>query len=113
LLPRAGVSDAHTSVTLFDQGLSQVMQAAVAGLQPKRPYVLGLADRPDGSGAIDVLSRFMTNPAGAAIVNAVGQIRQAVAAADPGSAPNDRRRYLVIAPEMDGKIGVPVQTQAL
>ncbi|WP_116139469.1 YncE family protein [Trinickia diaoshuihuensis] len=113
LLPRAGATDAHTSVTLFDQGLSQVMQAAVAGLQPKRSYVLGLADRADGSGAIDVLSRFTTNPAGAAIVNAVGQIRQAVAAADPGSAPNDRRRYLVIAPETDGKIGVPVQTQAL
>ncbi|PMS21130.1 hypothetical protein C0Z18_08015 [Trinickia dabaoshanensis] len=111
LVPREGGGDTRTSVTLFDQGLLQVMQAAVAGLQPKRPYILGLAGHADGSGPIDVLSRFMTNPAGAAIVNALGQIRQAVSA--PSGAGANERRYLVIAPETDGKVGEPVQTQAL
>jgi YVTN family beta-propeller protein len=30
---------APTNVTLFDQGLLQVLQASVTGLQPKQPYV--------------------------------------------------------------------------
>jgi hypothetical protein len=58
---------------LFDQGLTQVLQAAVAGLEPTKPYVLVLASNADGTGQIEPLARFMTNPAGAQIVNAVGQ----------------------------------------
>jgi YVTN family beta-propeller protein len=102
---------APTSVALFDQGLVQVLQAAVTGLQPKQPYVLGLANQPDGSGTMDVLASFMTNPAGSAIVNTIGQIRQVVT---PGMNPTaDTRRYLVIAPQVAGKPGAPVQVQAL
>ena len=102
---------ARTTVTLFDQGLVQVLQAAATGLQPKQPYVLGLSDHSDGSGNIEPLASFMTNPAGSAIVNAVGQIRQLVA---PGaSAAGDKRRYLVIAPQVSGKPGTPVQVQSL
>ncbi len=41
---------APTSVALFDQGLLQVMQAAVTGLEPKRPYVLALSRTADGTG---------------------------------------------------------------
>ncbi|MGV2287555.1 YncE family protein [Trinickia sp. YCB016] len=107
----AGSAVAPTNVALFEQGLVQVLQAAVTGLQPKQPYVLGLSDHPDGSGNIDVLASFMTNPAGSAIVNTIGQIRQVVA---PGvSAAGDKRRYLVIAPQVSGKPGAPVQVQAL
>ena len=36
-------AQAPTSVSLFDQGLIQVLQAAVTGLEPKQPYVLALA----------------------------------------------------------------------
>jgi YVTN family beta-propeller protein len=96
-----------TSVTLFDQGLVQVLQAAVTGLAPKQPYVLALAERPDGSGTFQPLANFMTNPAGAAIVNAVGPIRQLVKP-DVQSA----RRYLVIAPQVAGVPGKPVQVQS-
>src|SRR5580765_3099121 len=39
---------APTSVSLFDQGLIQVLQASVTGLEPKQKYVLALADRVDG-----------------------------------------------------------------
>jgi len=99
---------APTSVTLFDQGLTQVLQAAVSGLSPKRPYVLGLADNPQGSGKLDTLATFMTNPAGSAIVNAIGQIREVVQPGQPGA-----QRYLVIAPQQDGKVGQPVQLQQL
>ncbi len=95
---------APTSVTLFDQGLTQVLQAAVSGLKPKQPYVLALASTPDGSGPIEPLTQFMTNPAGSAIVNAVGPIRQLVI---EGSS---ARRYLVILPANEGAT-VPVQVQ--
>src|SRR5271167_3805032 len=33
-------STSQTSVTLFDQGLIQVLQAAVTGLMPNHPYIL-------------------------------------------------------------------------
>jgi hypothetical protein len=71
--------------------------------------VLGLADHADGSGNIEPLTNFMTNPAGSAIVNALGQIRQVITS-DAG-APDNRRRYLVIAPQVSGKPGAPVQVQ--
>ena len=96
-----------TSVTLFDQGLTQVLEAAVTGLEPKQPYVLALASRADGSGALEPLASFMTNPAGSQIVNAVGPIRQVVR----GGA-DMPRRYLVIVPGLATKLDKPVQVQA-
>jgi YVTN family beta-propeller protein len=95
-----------TSVTLFDQGLIQVLEASVTGLEPKHSYVLTLADSADGSGALEPLASFMTNPAGAAIVNAVGPIRQVVQG--EVDAP---RRYLVIVPGSARDPGKPVQVQ--
>jgi YVTN family beta-propeller protein len=97
---------ALTSVALFDQGLIQVLQAAVTGLQPKQPYVLALAQQPDGNGALEPLAAFMTNPAGAAIVNAAGPIRQVV----QGEA-KIPRRYLVIVPGTAAELGKPAQIQ--
>jgi len=95
-----------TSVTLFDQGLTQVLQAAVTGLEPMQPYMLALASRPDGTGPLEPLSSFKTNGAGAAIVNAVGPIRQLVRDSIAGP-----RRYLVIvsvsAPEKPIQIEAP------
>ena len=102
----ASTSNAPTSVSLFDQGLVQVLQASVTGLEPKQKYVLALADHADGSGGLQPLAAFMTNPAGSAIVNAIGPIRQIV---DP-SAQADRR-YLVIAPGDAATPGAPVQIE--
>ncbi len=93
-----------TTVTLFDQGLLQVLEAAVTGLKPGQPYVLALAEREDGGGPLVPLSGFMANSAGAAIVNAIGPIRQIVTDAAPAE-----RRYLVIAPGMPGAIGAAIQ----
>nr|WP_139864652.1 YncE family protein [Bradyrhizobium ivorense]VIO79900.1 hypothetical protein CI1B_82340 [Bradyrhizobium ivorense] len=95
-----------TSVSLFDQGLSQVLQASVTGLEPKQHYVLALADKADGSGMLEPLAAFMTNPAGSAIVNAAGPIRQIVQ-----SSTKAERRYLVIAPGEPSKLGAVVQVQ--
>jgi YVTN family beta-propeller protein len=97
-----------TTVSLFDQGLTQVLQAAAVGLEPGKPYVLALTSNPDGSGEIEPLARFMTNPAGAQIVDAVGPIRQIVSPATPA---RDGRRYLAIMSVENGKPGRPVQLQ--
>jgi YVTN family beta-propeller protein len=97
---------APTSVSLFDQGLIQVLQASVTGLQPKQPYVLALAHRADGEGGLEPLAMFMTNPAGSAIVNATGPIRQVVQGED-----RNPRRYLVIAQGNAIKAGPVVQVQ--
>src|SRR5262249_16077975 len=95
-----------TSVSLSDQGLVQVLEAAVSGLDPGKPYVLALSSKPDGGGALQPLQGFMTNPAGAAVVNTIGPIRQLVR----GEAENPRR-YLVIVPGTATQYGAPVQVQ--
>ncbi|HXL18496.1 MAG TPA: hypothetical protein VN961_13360, partial [Streptosporangiaceae bacterium] len=95
-----------TRVSLFDQGLTQVLQAAITGLEPKKPYVLALSSDPTGTAQLEPLSAFMTNPAGAGVVNAVGPIRQLVLTDGPTP-----RRYLVIVAGTPGSIGAPVQVQ--
>jgi YVTN family beta-propeller protein len=107
--PKAEARDEKppTNVSLFDQGLIQVLQASVTGLQPKQRYVLALADKRDGTGSVQPLAAFMTNPAGSAIVNAVGPIRQIVQ-----NSTMSERRYLVIAPGEPAKFGDAVQVQA-
>ncbi|HMI19633.1 MAG TPA: hypothetical protein VK533_08825 [Sphingomonas sp.] len=59
---------------------------------------------PDGGGTLEPLASFTTNPAGAAIVDTVGPIRQIVEGSD--TAP---RKYLVIAEGKAGQIGAVVQ----
>lgn len=103
---RAGPS-VSTSVSLFDQGLTQVLQAAVSGLEPQKQYVLALASQADGGGRVEPLASFKTNPAGAAVVNAVGPIRQVVR-----DASGKQSRFLVIVPGTIGEYGPPVQVQA-
>jgi len=108
LAPKHGAKDgkAPTSVSLFDQGLIQILQASVTGLQPRQKYVLALAEHEDGSGPLQPLAAFMTNPAGSAIVNAAGPIRQIV-----DQAAKADKRYLVIASGEAAMPGEPVQIE--
>jgi YVTN family beta-propeller protein len=96
----------QSQVSLFDQGQVQILQAAVAGLAPKQTFTLGLAARQDGTDTVEPLAKFMTNPAGAAIVNAVGPIRQIVKDAAPAE-----RRFLVIRSGAPDEAGAVVQRQ--
>jgi YVTN family beta-propeller protein len=107
-LAAAGKSqgNAPTSVSLFDQGLIQVLQASVTGLEPKKPYVLALSTSAKGHGELQPLANFKTNPAGSAIVDAAGPIRQIVQ-----SDVKREKRYLVIAESGAGKPGIIVQVQ--
>jgi len=79
----------------------------VTGLEPKKSYILALSTRADGSGDLQPLASFMTNPAGSAIVNAVGPIRQIVQS--NGKA---ERRYLVVAAAGEKGPGEVVQIEA-
>jgi YVTN family beta-propeller protein len=97
---------AATQVTLFDQGLVQVLQAAVTGLTPRQPYVLALSTDSKGGGPLEPLATFTTNPAGAAIVDTVGPIRQIVQGGG-----QDARRFLVIAAGTPTQLGERVQVQ--
>lgn len=101
------VTTAPTSIALWDQGLVQVLQAAVTGLQPKHQYVLALSRNPNGSGPlVPALLEFRTNPSGAAIVDTVGPIQQII---HDGVPP----RYLVIVPGTAAAHGPPVQIQLI
>jgi len=108
LAPRGTKSSekAPTSVSLSDQGLVQVLEAAVTGLDPGKPYVLALSNEASGAGILEPLQGFMTNPAGSAIVNAIGPIRQIVRGED-----KIQRRYLVIVAGTADQHGPPVQVQ--
>jgi YVTN family beta-propeller protein len=108
LVLQAPGSPHATTVSLFDQGLTQVLQAAMVGLEPGKLHVLALTSNADGTGAVEPLAQFMTNPAGAQIVNAVGPIRQIV---DPATEARDERRYLTVMTLENGKPGRPVQFQ--
>jgi YVTN family beta-propeller protein len=105
--PGQKADKAPTSVSLSDQGLVQVLEASVTGLEPGKPYVLALSTEASGGGVLQPLQGFMTNPAGAAIVNAIGPIRQLVRGED-----KIQRRYLVIVPGTVGNLDAPVQVQA-
>jgi YVTN family beta-propeller protein len=105
--PDESAAKPPTSVTLFDQGLVQVLEASVTGLEPKQSYVLALSERPDGGGVLQPLAIFTTNPAGSAIVNAVGPIRQ-IARGERDA----RRRHLVILTGSPSSPGKTVQVQA-
>src|SRR6201993_4205753 len=99
---------APTSVSLSDQGLVQVLEAAITGLEPGKPYLLALATEASGTGVLEPLQNFMTNPAGAAVVNAIGPIRQLVRSEDKIT-----RRYLAILPGKvdDHRAAVQVQRE--
>ena len=84
---------APTSVSLSDQGLVQVLEAAVTGSIRESLTCLRFRMSQRALVPWNRCKGFMTNPAGSAIVNAIGPIRQVVRGED-----KMRRRYLVIAP---------------
>lgn len=106
VLAATATSRAATTVAVNNQGLIDLLEAAVTGLEAKKPYVLALAQNSDGSGPLETVADFTTNPAGAAIVVALGPLRKSVAGGE-----GSQRRYLVIAPVVDGRSGAPVQVQ--
>ena len=102
-----GTTRAATTVTINNQGLVDILEAAVTGLEPKHAYTLALANEANGSGTLQPLAGFKTNPAGAAIVSTIAQLR--VALATQTARPS--RRYLVITDATPGAGAAVVQLQ--
>ncbi|GAC1408708.1 MAG: YncE family protein [Candidatus Velthaea sp.] len=102
-----GAARAATTVTINNQGLIDIIEAAVTDLMPKHAYTLALASDPNGTGALVPLSGFMTNPAGAAIVSTVAQLRAVLSPTNATPA----RRYLVIVDAVPEASKAPVQVQ--
>jgi YVTN family beta-propeller protein len=96
----------NTNVTLFDQGLVQILQASATGLTPRHAYQVVLAANRDGSGKVEPLANFATNPSGSAVVNVAGPIRQIVQGNVPGE-----RRWLAIREGTSNAPGPIVQVQ--
>ncbi|HEY2388736.1 MAG TPA: YncE family protein [Candidatus Binatia bacterium] len=96
-----------STVALFDQGITQVLQVSATGLAPKQPYLLALAGDASGGGTLEPLARFTTNPTGAAIVDTVGPIRQVV----HGEAGNSRRWLAIFEVDAQGAPGKLAQIQ--
>jgi YVTN family beta-propeller protein len=96
-----------TTVTINNQGLLDLLEAAVTGLDPGGQYSLVLATRPDGSGQRVGLATFKANPAGAAIVTAVTELRAMLSPQADANA----RRYLAIVKATNGQDGTIAQIQ--
>ena len=92
ILAPVGGHGVPSSISMFDQGVIQLLQEAVTGLKPNQEDILALALTASGAGQLEALATFVTNPAGSAIVNATGPIRQIVKADQPSS-----RRWVVVA----------------
>lgn len=69
--------------------------------------LLALEDRPDDSRYLQPVARFLINPVGSAIVNAVGPIHQPVKGCDAAA-----RKYLEIASLVNDRVQWPVQQQS-
>jgi len=106
-LVAVGTQDVRTTVAVNDQGLVDLLEAAVSGLAPKTSYVLALAANREGSGALEPIARFTASADGGAIPVTVGPFRRALAG--DASFP---ARFLVIAKvDATGKPGEIVQVQ--
>jgi YVTN family beta-propeller protein len=105
--PGSLVEQPATTVSINNQGLIDLLEAAVTGLQSKQRYELVLVEHLNPPyGAIQPLEAFQTNSAGAAVVTTLGPIKQTVT----GSS-EIQRRYLAIVPINNGSRGMPVQVQ--
>jgi YVTN family beta-propeller protein len=98
-----GTNDVETTVAVNDQGLIDLLEAAVTGLQPKTSYVVALAANADGSGPLEPIAKFTAGADGGAIPVSIGPFRRALAGDE--STP---RRFLVIA-RADDQAVVQVQ----
>jgi len=95
-----------TTIAVDSQGLVDQLQAAVTGLRPRTSYLLALSLSVDGAAPLEPVARFTTNPAGAAIVNAIGPLRK-VAQEDALG----QKRYFVIVGSNGAAQETPLQVQ--
>jgi YVTN family beta-propeller protein len=94
--PGGALANARATVAVNSLGLIDLLQIAVAGLQPGQEYQLFLVNsltKPDASRI--ALTKFIANPSGAAVAQAIGPLRTVVGADESANQKSDRR-YLVV-----------------
>ena len=98
MLPPAGTStNGHATVAVNSLGIIDLLQIAVAGLEPGQEYQLFLVDSLTKPGASRVaLTKFKTWPNGAAVAQAIGPLRTVVGEADSVAVKQPEQRYLVL-----------------
>jgi hypothetical protein len=98
MLPPSGAeSNGRATVAVNSLGVIDLLQIAVAGLQPGQEYELSLVDsltKPDASRT--GLAKFRTWPNGAAVAQAIGPLRTVVAATEGTAGKQPEQRYLVV-----------------
>ncbi len=99
MLPPAGASsNGRATVAVNSLGVIDLLQIAVAGLQPGQEYQLFLADSLTKSDANRIaLTKFTANPSGAAVAQAIGPLRTVVGTADGAAGQQSEQRYLVVS----------------
>jgi hypothetical protein len=98
MLPPSGAgSNGRATVAVNSLGVIDLLQIAVAGLQPGQEYELSLVDsltKPDASRI--GLTKFKTWPNGAAVAQAIGPLRTVVGAAEGAAGKQSEQRYLIV-----------------
>src|SRR5262250_3445937 len=99
LAPSGPGSNARATVAVNSLGVIDLLQIAVAGLEPGQEYQLFLVDSLTKPDATRVgLTKFKTWPNGAAIAQAIGPLRTVVAAPNGAVSQQTEQRYLVVIP---------------
>ena len=100
MLPPSGAdSTGRATVAVNSLGVIDLLQIAVAGLQPGQEYQLFLVDslaKPDANRV--ALAKFKTWPNGAGIAQAIGPLRTVVPATDGAAGKESGQQYLVVIP---------------
>jgi len=92
-------SNARATVAVNSLGVVDLLQIAVAGLQPSQEYQLSLVESLVKPNATRIgLTKFTTNPSGAAVAQAIGPLRTVVAASEDAASQQPDQRYLVVTP---------------
>ena len=114
MLPPPGVAlaNARASVAVNSLGLIDLLQVAVAGLQPGQEYQLFLVDSlTKGNAPRIALTKFTANPSGAAVAQAIGPLRTVVEVTDGASGKDRERRYLVLTATGSDQVVLQQQTR--
>jgi YVTN family beta-propeller protein len=95
--PSGASSNGRATVAINSLGVIDLLEIAVAGLQPGQEYQLFLVDsmtKPDASRI--ALAKFTANPSGAAVAQAIGPLRTVVTTTESAADKQPEQRYLVV-----------------
>jgi len=94
--PSGAASTGRASVAVNSLGVIDLLEIAVAGLQPGEEYQLFIVDSLTKPQSRIPLAKFKTWPNGAAVAQAIGPLRTVVGATEDPAGKQSEQRYLVV-----------------